>query len=282
MERIFGFATSNGNLTAHGIYPYRKSLQLSGENAPVQCGFAYFKPQDDVILKRRPYHLDSVNFWEPLIHNNISMGIGKISSASNGQSLVNTCPFRYRNWYFAMMGKSRNISKINDWLIGSLPPYLKRNISGNTETEHVFHLFLSYLYDGGIINSWDYNPDSIASSLRGTLDTWKLFASDAGEDDIDAVIIAGNSRTLIAVSTGSNRLGMKKIDGITGECAYCRDKLFDEKPHQHPDFNGIYLLAEAGDTPGDHGLFTVNPDEIILFQENSFYSYPPPEKEISR
>lgn len=273
MERIFGFASSNGSLTAHGLYPWRKIMEADGASGPWACGFAYCKPQDDVILKRRPYNLDSINFYDPLMHNSIYMGIARIQGVNHSQSLNNTCPFRYRNWHFTMMGSSQHSHKINDWLSGSLPPYLKRNITGNTESEHVFHLFLSYLYDAGIVNAWDYSTETLALALSGTLETWKIFTADAGVENPRAVIIAHNSRSLIAVSTVPDLLGIKKFDGITGDCAYCRDHTLLDTPKQHPDFKGLFLMAEEGETPGEHGLSSAKANEIIIYHSDTVTTF---------
>ena len=117
-----------------------------------------------------------------------------------------------------------------------ITPFLKRNIRGQSEPEHVFHLFLSYLYDAGIINAYQYPIEMLANALARTYETWQLFLQDAGIENPRAAFVLTNGRSIIAMASHEDLMGYKFIHGLES-CAYCRASHPDDEtpPRSHPD-----------------------------------------------
>jgi hypothetical protein len=276
MEKVFAIASSHPNLCRHSIYPYRTILKYEPEQGPYSWGFAYnSKPPLEISSKRRPNHLDGVNFFETLKHHPVALGMGNIKSSKKNSSLNNTMPFRYRSWFFSMTGKNHENQKINNWLSGTLPPFLKRNIQGNSEQELVFHLFLSYLYDSGLINAYDFPISDIISAICKTCDTWQLFCKDTGEEESPGVFIISNGRFLLVMASHDNIAGYKYIDGIHNFCPYCRDTSYDEAPPRtHEDLKTLFVLGDLETNPREYGLSPVQKDKILVFHKNQFSVQP--------
>jgi hypothetical protein len=267
MERIFSFASSNPKLTAHGIYSYRNLLSGKAANAPYNWGFSFIKPTEEIVLKRRPFHLETFDIFDILKHHNVIKGIGNIASTEKAIPLSETPPFRYKSWFFTMIGESKKNHKISSWLLGTLPPFLKRNMSGTSEKEHLFHLFLSYLHDSGIISAYKFPPIELITALSKTQETWENLHKDAGIENSRSVIIVTNGRLIAAMASHENIAGFRYNDGFSDACPYCRDTTStDSEIKGHPDLKSLFLHADLKTDPRDYGLSPLDPDKILLFQ----------------
>ncbi|MBU1240150.1 hypothetical protein KKF84_04165 [Myxococcota bacterium] len=265
MERIFAFGSNNGKYTSHALFPYRTLLSHSPDKGPYSWGFGYSKPHEELILKRRPFHLDGFNMFEPIEHNPISCGIGNMQTTECSRPLNDIMPFRYHDWFFAMLGSSLREHIIKGWLSGTLPAFLKRNIRGQSEQEHVFHLFLSYLHDSGILNAYSFPEELLATALTRTYDTWQLFLQDAGIENPRSAFVLTDGRAIIAMASHEDLMGYKFINGIHG-CAYCRSTHpVDSGLRDHSDLRAVFLMADQNLVPQEFGLSPLPSDKIIQF-----------------
>ena len=174
-------------------------------------------------------------------------------------------PFRYHDWFFSMIGGSERESIIRSWLSGTLPPFLKRNLRGNSEQEHVFHLFLSYLYDAGIINAYQYPNEALANALARTHETWQLFLQDAGIANPRCAFVLTNGRMILAMASHDDIMGYKSITGLKG-CPYCRDHSHgDEGAKDHIDLRATFLMADLDLAPQEFGLAPLPSGKLLLF-----------------
>jgi len=81
----------------------------------------------------------------------------------------NTHPFRYRQWLFAHTGTIDGFSHLRDRLVESVPEFLLRNLRGDTDSELLFHLFLSFLHDAGELVDATIAPAATRAAVRSTL-----------------------------------------------------------------------------------------------------------------
>src|SRR5207245_8791387 len=98
----------------------------------------------EVLLRKRPTEGRPVDFIELTRDLRTDVMIGHVRAGSvGGQRVENTHPFRYRQWLFAHNGTLDRFSAMRPRLLESIPDFLRRNIRGETDSEHVFHLFLA-------------------------------------------------------------------------------------------------------------------------------------------
>ena len=81
-------------------------------------------------------------------------------------------PFRFRSWLFGSIGElsGRAFEAVRERMLESTPAFLRRNIRGQSPSEHLFHLFLAFLHDAGIAGSADAaRRRPCTSALRNSL-----------------------------------------------------------------------------------------------------------------
>ena len=54
-------------------------------------------------------------------------------------------------------------------MLESTPAFLRRNIRGRSPSEHLFHLFLAFLHDAGILDQPTPTPAAVHVALRNSL-----------------------------------------------------------------------------------------------------------------
>ena len=126
----------------------------------------------------------------------------------------NTHPFRFRRWLFAHDGTVEGFDRIRPKLAAALPDFLRRNIMGDTDSEHVFMWFLKLLKDDGRLDDLDLDAATAARALAGTvrqLETWGREAGIQRPSRLD--LVATNGRIMVAARRGGP-LHYALIEGI--------------------------------------------------------------------
>jgi glutamine amidotransferase len=101
---------------------------------------------------------------------NADVVIGHVRSATVGALRAeNTHPFRYRQWLYAQTGTVPYPETMRERVLGSLPEFLRGDIRGDTDAELLFHVFLSFLHDGGRLNQMEVEPERVAEALRASI-----------------------------------------------------------------------------------------------------------------
>ncbi len=269
MNRIMAFGSSHPGLTAHALYPYRNLFRGKAHEGPFSWGMAMCRPPDEFDLKRRPLHMDSVDLFETIQHWHPEYGLAHVHVTSEQRSPNDIPPFRYRNWYFTMLGGSSRHARVREWLQSSIKGDLRWNIPGNTEQELVFHLFLVFLKETCQLGN--YNPDrnSVATALVQTYRNWRLMARDVEEEFIPSVFMVSNGRFLMTYCTKENIGGYRFVDGIVGPCPYCRDHVHREDVETtHPQLNTLLVVGDLDTPPTQTGLTPIPTDQVLFFSRN--------------
>ena len=132
----------------------------------------------------------------------------------------NVHPFRFKEWLFAHNGTIRGFEDIKGKLLDVMPSFIRRNVKGDTDSEHVFHLFISFLYDAGMLSRPDAGIAAIGDAMVRTFATVDEFANIAGEVPSPSSFIVSDGYSFVA---GSRNIPVDYtvIDGIA-DCAVCR------------------------------------------------------------
>ncbi len=111
----------------------------------------------------------------------------------------NTHPFRMRQWLFAHNGTVEGFGAIRERLVEAMPDFLRRNIRGSTDSEHVFHVLLSFLHDGGQLDHPDADDKSVLAAIRSTIALLDRHCAEVGAPEATLSCMLTNGRTLYAV-----------------------------------------------------------------------------------
>lgn len=162
-------------------------------------------------------------------------------------SIENTHPFVHDEWSFAHNGTIPNFDAIRPRMLERISPEHRRAIRGQTDSEHLFRLFLSKLGTGTI--------EDVLAETAGEVISW------CRDIDVDARIglnvIATNGSALLGLRWGRTLYHVER-SGVT-DCEICR------YPHiltREPD--GYRALVVASE-PLTHGeTWTEVPDGAVF------------------
>ncbi|MFH2009162.1 MAG: class II glutamine amidotransferase [bacterium] len=220
MAKLFGCLINEAQLVSHALHPYRELLAVSEAESPFGWGLSHHL-QQDVLSKRRPRHMGSLDFYKKVEGIQATAIVGSVRRLKMGRTIPeNTQPFRFRTWSSAHSGFVSRFDKIRPWIINSIPDFLRRNIRGETDSEHLFHLFLAFLYDEGLLDVHDLPAELLAKAMRNTCRTVQRFLDDAGGGDPELNLLVTNGRVMV-MAVDSTPVYYTQLSGLT-DCAVCR------------------------------------------------------------
>jgi glutamine amidotransferase len=240
------------DLLACAIHEVRGSLALKRESSHDGVGLGYYQA-DEPLLKKRPAEKAADRSAGDAGLDLAAMFDGVSSTAAllhvrrgtvGGWHEANTHPFRFRRWLFAHVGDIPRLEAARGELMAGLPPFLSRNLRGETDSELLFHLFLKVLFKAGTLNNQDMPVEQVAAYLAEAL---QLLDGLPGER-------AGPGTFALCVTHGQAMVAANR--GVSLHYSH-REGLHDCPKHppserndpSHGRFKGILLGADMAD-PG--------------------------------
>jgi predicted glutamine amidotransferase len=267
MARLVGFIANRPDLCNRFAATERRVLSTRNQQGlPWGWGVGFFQSAD-VLLKRRP--LDErreLALADMITDVRSDLLVTHVRRATVGAlRTANTHPFRYRHWLFAQTGTLDGFGQLQHRLYESLPSFLQRSVRGETDGEHLFHLFLSFLHDAGRLDSLVVPPEECCAALRATLALVERMGREEGRDSSPVNLLLACPDYLVAVRAGAP-MGYRVLQGRADF-----EPLYDEQGPEKllmPDLEPCRLAAVASDFDGDavpEGWTEVGPDAIVVF-----------------
>lgn len=267
MARLVGFIANRPDL-CNRFAAYEQSILSThnDEESPWGWGVGFFQ-SGDVLLKRRP--LDERNdlaVAEMIADVRSDLLIAHVRRATVGAlRAANTHPFRYRHWLCADTGTVDGFGQLREQLYDSLPSFLRRAVRGDTDSELLFHLFLSFLHDAGKLDRLVVPPEDCCSSLRASLALLDRMGQDQGLQASQLNIMVATHDYLVAVHRGA-RMGYRMLAGRADF-----EPLYDERGPEKllmPDLEPCRLAVVASnfdDAAVPDGWTEVADDTMVVF-----------------
>jgi predicted glutamine amidotransferase len=176
------------------------SLRGEGDPLPLAYGFGYYAA-GNVLLGKRPSGapaplslpelVGKVDSEALLVHARFSPGLATKDE--------NTQPFRYHRWLFAHAGTIGGWEDVRPRLMAALPDHLRRQIAGDSPSEHAFMVFAKNLKDEGRLDDLDLDAATAGRALAKTVRQLEAWARDAGEQKPSPLVfVATNGRIMVA------------------------------------------------------------------------------------
>ncbi len=174
------------------------------DRLPSAYGFGYYR-NSDVLLGKRPSGAPA------------RMTLAQLAGGVDSEALIvharyatvgdqkdeNTHPFRFRRWLFAHDGTVEAWREVKPRLLASLPEYLRRNVEGDTDSEHAFMVFLRHLRDEGHLDDLNADARAVGRALAQTVRDLEGWSREAGATVPGTLnFIATNGRVLVATRRG--------------------------------------------------------------------------------
>jgi predicted glutamine amidotransferase len=202
------------------------------DRLPSAYGFGFYHGSD-VLLGKRPSGAPVPMRLAQLaggVDTHVLLAHARYRSVGDAKD-ENTHPFRFRRWLFAHDGTVEAWPEVKPRLVASLPDFLRRNVDGDTDSEHAFTVFLHHLRDGGLIDDLDADERAVGRALAQTvrdLDAWSREAGATKPSSLN--FVATNGRVLVATRRG-RPLHYALLEGII-PCA--RDGIGPGVPESDP------------------------------------------------
>jgi predicted glutamine amidotransferase len=222
MGAVVAILQNDPNLLRCQVRRLEEHVTLAeGDRRPDAYGFGYYKG-NDVLLGKRPSGAPALLTIAQLAGTVDSEAvIAHARYATVGaQKDENTHPFRFRRWLFAHDGTIEVFRELRPRLVEALPEFLRRNIEGETDSEHAFMLFLKNLRHDGHLDDLDAEARAVGHALAQVvrdLDAWSREAGATRPSSLN--FVATNGRVMVACRRG-RPLHYALLEGIM-PCARC-------------------------------------------------------------
>ena len=216
MARLVGFIGNRPDLGARLIELEGRALNTrrregvtpgrDGASVPIPPGWGVgFYQAGEILLKRRPIddraEISLADLTRDLRADTL---VAHVRLATVGAPRTeNTHPFRYRQWLFANTGTVESFDKLRGRLAEQLPQFLQRDVRGETDSELVFHLFLSFLHDAGQLDRPAVEPQVAREAVRSAVALVDGLCAEEGAPPTALNILVANAEYLIAVHAGT-------------------------------------------------------------------------------
>jgi predicted glutamine amidotransferase len=203
MGRLIGYMANRTDRLLTAITEEHAAVGAFPSEGAQACGAGFY--QGGEILHRKRPRLGGENLrWEDLLGGirSDTVLIHLREATVGDHRSENTHPFRMRDWLFAHRGTVHGFSAIQDALLAPMPDFLRRNIRGSTDSEHVFHAFLSFLHDRDGLDGHAVDDAVVLASLRSTIALVDRLTGEVGAPSASLDMMLSNGRSLFVVRRG--------------------------------------------------------------------------------
>lgn len=202
---------SRADLLKVAVRTEQESIQAQPITETAGWGIGFYQA-DDVLHKKRPTPLREPFHWADVVQdvNSHCLVAHARDAALHNSSAENTHPFRMRQWLFVHAGTIERFDAIRSQLVDSLPDFIRRNIRGETDSEHIFHVLLSFLHDAGQLDATDPRDSDVVSATRSTLALVDRLAAEVGAPPGTINFALTNGQKLYALRRGGGMMMVKR------------------------------------------------------------------------
>jgi len=271
MARLVGFIGNRPDLGARVIDLDGRALDVKAKPGVTPGWGVGFYQGGEILLKRRPIddrtEIRLVDMTKDIRADSL---VAHVRLATVGAPRTeNTHPFRYRQWLFAHTGTLSAFSTLRGRLAESLPQFLLRDVRGETDSELLFHLFLSFLHDVGQLDRPTVDPQIACSALRSTITLVDRLCAEEGSGPSAMNMLLLNGEYLLAAHGGQPMgyhvfHGQRDLERLFGDGGLGRMRI--------PDYAESRLTLVAADFEDDQvppGWTTLNERAIVTFTRGS-------------
>lgn len=250
MARLVGFIGNRPDLGARAIELEGHALSVLRKPGITPGWGVGFYQGGEILLKRRPIDdRAEINMVDLTKDVRGDILIAHVRSATVGTLRTeNTHPFRYRQWLFAQTGTIEAFGQIRGRLCDSLPQFLMRDVRGDTDSELLFHLFLSFLHDAGQLDRPNVEPSAARAALRSSISLLDRLCAEEGSPPSALNMLVSTPEYLLGVHGGALMAyrsihGRHDIERMFGDVGLGRMRI--------PDLAACRLTLVAADFEDD-------------------------------
>lgn len=269
MARLFGLIGNRSDLAGRVLSFEADALRVRAKGQQLGWGVGFYQ-SGEVLMRRRPID-DREEIDISKLNSDVRADIvlGHVRSATVGAVRTeNTHPFRYRQWLFAQTGTIAHFEAIRERLTQSVPEFLRGGIRGDTDSEILFYVFLSFLHDAGRLNDVVLEPQVVREALRSSIAVVDGMTAEVGGQAGALNLIVTNGEYMVAAhratTPGLERrmawrtfAGKNDADMILGDDLQLRRKT--------PELSQMHFVLVASDFDEEPGSrWKAAPDKALI------------------
>lgn len=245
MARLFALLGNRADLAGRVLACEAPALRVTGTGAAVGWGVG-FHQGGEVLMRRRPIDeraVVDVAGASSDVRGDVVLGhVGRPSLG--GLRTENTHPFRYRQWLFAQTGTLPVTAQVRERLLAEVPDFLRAGIRGDTDSEVVFHVLLSFLHDAGRLVDGPVPATAVGEALRATLRLVDQVAAELGGEPAQVNWAVATPDVVVALARGATMAhrtfaGRADADLVLGDDAALRRRT--------PELGHLHFVLLASD-----------------------------------
>ncbi len=148
MCRLFGFRTATESSVNHSLVEAENALAKQSEYHQDGWGIAYYVGDYPHLIRSEKQAMEDRLFGDVGMVVSTQIFVAHIRQATLVEPHVLNChPFQFGRWIFAHNGEVAGFSldEVKQQVLANVDPHFKRHIMGQTDSEAIFHVFLSRL-----------------------------------------------------------------------------------------------------------------------------------------
>src|SRR5215471_6161425 len=210
---------------ACALFSARNALYSRGPHKPDGWGLGFVQGGDVLLQKRPRSDTAEVDLYGLVKDLRADALVGRVGLGEGNTSAEDADPFRFRSWLFGTDGLVRpaGFENVREKMLESIPAFLRRNIRGKSPAEHIFHLFLAFLHDAGILDLPSPSPSAVHGALRNSVAFLDRLLAGAGSESIQLALVATNGRCFVATNC-AYPMRFLHVEGIS-DCPVCRGRV---------------------------------------------------------
>jgi glutamine amidotransferase len=203
MGHLLACTISRADLLADALYEEREALDLSLPTSADGWGAGFYQA-GEALHRKLPQPIDGRIEWNAVLEGIRShVVLAHVREATVGDRRAdNTQPFRMRQWLFAHVGEITGFAAVREPLFTQLPDFLRRSIRGQTDSELLFQVVLSFLHDAGQLDAVDVTDAAVVGALRSTVSLVDRHCRQVGATPGSLTLALTNGRQLYALRRG--------------------------------------------------------------------------------
>ena len=180
MCRIFGFRSVLDSQVHRSLVSAENALAVQSERHPDGWGVAYYVSGSPHLVRSAGTALTDTLFRRVSGIVTSQTVLAHIRKATQGEiSPVNCHPFQFGRWILAHNGDVAAFPDLRPALLDLIAPKLRRFLLGDTDSEVVFHLFLTHLSRRTDLDRRGTRVEDVVDSLRATVADVRSLAGDS-------------------------------------------------------------------------------------------------------
>jgi predicted glutamine amidotransferase len=264
MSVFWGLSINSSANVECAIMPFAEHLKMcTGDVEGWGLGYYY---RGDILQRIEPQKQGELLDVEKAVHDiTADIILMHTRTATVGSARPeNVHPFRFQDWLFAHNGTLAGFETFKEDLQHHMPPFILRGIKGDTDSQYIFHLFLSFLYDAGMLNRPNPGSRAVRDALVRTFATLDEFAKNNGEGPSPASLMVSDGYSLVVLRRGIP-VEYLLIEGLN-DCRICRPSVKPgEADPDHIDHGEVRaVMVRSGAAADDTSRFISLEDNAIL------------------